>query len=541
MKRLTLTLAILAAACSSHDKPEITVFTAAPASVALGGTTQLVFNATAGATLTIDQGVGDVTGKTTATVTPTANTTYTLTASKGGQTATKTAAVSVTASPSAAFRVTGPTATTAGVPVDFTIAAVDTAGAVNPNYRGTVQFVSDDEQGSMSTNLTFAAADAGQKTVSATFRTAGTRLFVTQDTSVATAQGIAQVRVSAADAVRLDVSGVPLSAVAGDQLAMTVTARDAFGNVADGFTGTVTFTSSDPAASLPAAFTFTAGDKGSHSFSVLLSTAGNATVTASSGSLTPGSGNVNVKHGVTGLSVAFAGAEAWAGTPATATVTAQDKFGNRVTNYTGTVAFTSSDAAASVPANVTFAAADNGQVTVNVTFNTIGAQTFTATDTAAASVTGSGSQTVHGLVYTNPATGGKVRLVANATSNASVVQLDLVSNTSLFPLTAGTNDTVRNGAFAAGMNLPLDSTKVGPDATLLVTTPPTTVPASSAVLNLGAAPQAVGAAIANGVLYSGVSQKRIDATAGPGANNARGDVAVRPFPGAASFYYSLRL
>src|SRR5512140_1444236 len=146
MKRLSLTLAILAAACSSNDKHEITVFTAAPASVALGGTTQLVFNATAGATLTIDQGVGDVTGKTTATVTPTANTTYTLTATKGGKTSTKTAAVSVTASPSAAFRVTGPAATTAGVPVDFTIAAVDTAGAVNPNYRGTVQFVSDDEQ-----------------------------------------------------------------------------------------------------------------------------------------------------------------------------------------------------------------------------------------------------------------------------------------------------------------------------------------------------------------------------------------------------------
>ena len=449
--------------------------------------------------------------------------------------------MSVTASPSAAFRVTGPVATTAGVPGVYTVAALDTAGAVNANYRGTVQFISDDEQGALSGNLAFAAADNGQKTVSATFRTAGTRLFVVQDTAVATAQGIAQVRVSAADASQLEVSGVPSTAVAGDQVVFTVTARDAFGNVADGFTGTVTFASSDPAATLPADFTFAAGDRGTRNFTVLLSTAGDATVTVSSASVTAGSGHVNVKHGVTNLSVAFTGAEAWAGNADSATVTAQDKFGNRVNNYTGTVAFTSSDAAASVPANVTFAATDNGQVTVNVTFNTIGAQTLTATDTAAASVTGSGSQTVRGLVYTNPATGGKVRLVANATSNASVVQLDLVSNTSLFPLTAGTNDTVRNGAFAAGMNLPVDTAKVGPDTTLLVTTVPTTVPASSAVLNLGAAPQAVGAAISNGILYSGVSQKRIDATAGAANHNARGDVTVRPFPGGNSFYYSLRL
>jgi hypothetical protein len=192
-----------------------------------------------------------------------------------------------------------------------------------------------------------------------------------------------------------------------------------------------------------------------------------------------------------------------------------------------------------LPANVTFVPTDGGQKTASVTFNTIGAQTLTATDTVKASATGTGSQAVHGLVYTNPAIGGKVRLVVNAAgSNAALVQLDLVSNTSLFPLTAGTNDTVRNGAFAAGMNLPLDTAKVAPDTALLSTTVPT---GSTAVLNLGAAPQAVGATIANGILYSGISQKRLDATAGAASHNARGDVAVRPFPGASSFYYSLRL
>ena len=39
---------------------------------------------------------------------------------------------------------------------------------------------------------------------------------------------------------------------------MTVTAYDAYGNVATGYTGTVAFTSSDPQACFPADYTFTA-------------------------------------------------------------------------------------------------------------------------------------------------------------------------------------------------------------------------------------------------------------------------------------------
>src|SRR5262249_47440692 len=154
-----------------------------------------------------------------------------------------------------------------------------------------------------------------------------------------------------------------------------------------------------------------------------------------------------------------AGLDAWAGGDVTARIRAQDALGNLVSSYAGTVAFTSSDPTAVLPANATFTAGDGGQKDVTVKFATIGAQTFTATDTANALIQGtSRTAVVHGLVYTDPAPGGKVRLVRNPSSNAQLVRLDLVSNTSLFPLTAGTPDTVRNGAFAAGMNLPLDAT-----------------------------------------------------------------------------------
>ena len=61
---------------------------------------------------------------------------------------------------------------------------------------------------------------------------------------------------------------------------VTVTAQDAFGNVATGYTGTVHFTSSDAQAVLPANYTFTGGDAGTHVFSVTLKTAGTQSITA---------------------------------------------------------------------------------------------------------------------------------------------------------------------------------------------------------------------------------------------------------------------
>jgi hypothetical protein len=55
-----------------------------------------------------------------------------------------------------------------------------------------------------------------------------------------------------------------------------VTATDAYGNRIQGYRGTVHFTSSDPKASLPPNYTFTAADAGTHVFvaNVILKTAG---------------------------------------------------------------------------------------------------------------------------------------------------------------------------------------------------------------------------------------------------------------------------
>jgi hypothetical protein len=69
----------------------------------------------------------------------------------------------------------------------------------------------------------------------------------------------------------------PGSAAPGSPFAITVVAFDANNNVAAGYSGTVHFTSNDPAAALPADATLTSG---TGTFSATLNTAGNRTITA---------------------------------------------------------------------------------------------------------------------------------------------------------------------------------------------------------------------------------------------------------------------
>src|SRR5262249_58560212 len=61
---------------------------------------------------------------------------------------------------------------------------------------------------------------------------------------------------------------------------LLVVALDADNHLVQDYTGTVHFTSSDGAATLPADFTFAAADHGFHLFSVTFGTTGGQTVTA---------------------------------------------------------------------------------------------------------------------------------------------------------------------------------------------------------------------------------------------------------------------
>jgi hypothetical protein len=64
----------------------------------------------------------------------------------------------------------------------------------------------------------------------------------------------------------LVLTGLPESAAAGAALDFTLTAEDMFGQTAFGYTGTVTFTSTDDLAALPDDYVFTVTDGGTHTF-----------------------------------------------------------------------------------------------------------------------------------------------------------------------------------------------------------------------------------------------------------------------------------
>src|SRR5262249_3188936 len=116
------------------------------------------------------------------------------------------------------------------------------------------------------------------------------------DTLTSTATGTQPgIVITAATATHFSISA-PASAHGGTAFSITVTALDAFGNVATGYRGTVHFTSSDHHAILPSNYTFVSGDNGVHVFTVTLRSNGTKSVTATdtaNGSIT-GSASVIV-------------------------------------------------------------------------------------------------------------------------------------------------------------------------------------------------------------------------------------------------------
>src|SRR5207244_5047558 len=130
-------------------------------------------------------------------------------------------------------------------------------------YVGTVHFSSTDASAVLPANYTFTSADAGVHNFSAALKTAGTRSISAADTVTGSITGIQSgILVVPAAATSLAVTGYPNPATAGVTNSFLVTVKDSFNNTATGYVGTVTFTSSDPSAVLPADYTFTGSDAG---------------------------------------------------------------------------------------------------------------------------------------------------------------------------------------------------------------------------------------------------------------------------------------
>ena len=227
--------------------------------------------------------------------------------------------------------------------------------------------------------------------------------------------------------------GAPSNATAGSPFDVTVTAVDGNGNVVPGYTGTVTFSSTDAyPALLPATYTFAASDQGAHTFSggVTLFTAGAQTLTVqdTATSALTGSATVTVGAGASARLVVSAPASAIAGSPFQVTVTVQDSEGNVVTGYTGTVLVTSLEPNPQ-PTDHAFTASDSGSYVFSATLFSAGVQTVEARDATNGALAGTATVTVQAaptnqLLLTAPAT-----VSAGMPFDAILTALDPYANT----------------------------------------------------------------------------------------------------------------
>jgi uncharacterized protein (TIGR03118 family) len=184
-----------------------------------------------------------------------------------------------------------PSSVTAGMTRPETVTATNAAGNPDPSYTGTIHLTSSDPRAVFvnpatglplpGNNYTFTAADAGVHTFNVTLVTAGTNQSISAtDAANGFTGSQTGITVTPAAAASFTVSGFPSPTQSGGPGNVTVTAKDAFGNTATGYTGTVRVTSSDPQAVLPADHPFTAAEAGVHVFSVTLKTAGTQSITA---------------------------------------------------------------------------------------------------------------------------------------------------------------------------------------------------------------------------------------------------------------------
>jgi hypothetical protein len=261
---------------------------------------------------------------------------------------------------------------TAGSADNLTIAAKDASGNTVQTYTGThsLTFTGASSIGTFTPTVTNSSGTAtafgantsiqfssGVAKVSGSnnglmkLYKAETASIVVSDGSIDDKASPLSVTVGPAGAATLVVFGYPSPTISGTSHSFNVTAKDSFGNTATGYAGTVHFTSSDTAATLPANYAYTTGagaDNGTHTFSATLKTFGSQSITATDTlSATIAGTQSGIVVTASKLVLSAATTTPPTGTADSLTITAQDAVGNTATNYTGAHSLTFTGANAS--------------------------------------------------------------------------------------------------------------------------------------------------------------------------------------------------
>jgi hypothetical protein len=300
--------------------------------------------------------------------------------------------INVNAGAATQFVFSTPVASSQGAGFAFTVTAEDQFNNVSTGYTGTVGFRSSDTspQVKLPGNSTLTN---GSGVFSATLFTLGNQNITATDTFTGSITGTSAPIVIFAQAAGFVVTAPP-NATAGTGFLFTVTAVTANNTVATTYTGVVTFSTTDPglATQLPGGAQPLTSGVGT--FSATLTTAGMWVIKAVdqntsgvTGTISGTSGPITVSASSATHYLVTAPLAATAGTPITFTVTAEDRFNNTATSYTGHAGFSSSDkgAASQLPAPSTL---NNGVGTFSATLTTSGTQSITAADTLSPGING---------------------------------------------------------------------------------------------------------------------------------------------------------
>jgi hypothetical protein len=246
----------------------------------------------------------------------------------------------------------------------------------------------------------------------------------------------------------LEITGLSDPVTAGVASNITVNIKSMDGQLRPNYTGTVTFSSDDVQAVLPANYTFTAEDGGTHTFTagVMLKTSGSKTVTVTdtvSASITD-SATVTVNPGPTAKYALTAPADIVAGTRAAYTVTRYDAYDNLAVDGTERIYLTTnSESSAAAFKN----AAQGGSTITSVQLiggvssgnfwyydTLVGNWTICASDAVPADGTDGIDDATDALSVT-PATANKFALISETTSmtagdtaSVTITAYDVFSN-----------------------------------------------------------------------------------------------------------------
>jgi hypothetical protein len=309
-----------------------------------------------------------------------------------------------------------------GVAASVAVVALDAANQPVRNYTGTVQITDTDTAttlggAALPATYTFTTSDHGFHVFTLTPGAAGTDAITVSDVNNAITGSVDLTVNPAPVAIHLDVYA-PSShfgggqVIAGAETPVVVAVLDASNHLVTSFTGTVTISSTDAAATLggtalPTTYTFTASDHGSHVFELVPGAAGTETITVTDTTTSTITGSVALTVAAAPVTTHFLvltdnfhdSNTTYAGVATPIAVVALDASNQIVHSYTGTVAISSTDAATTLggtilPTSYTFTTADQGVHVFQITPGMAGTETISFADANTSSITGSVTLTV---------------------------------------------------------------------------------------------------------------------------------------------------